>query len=946
MIGSRIGNYRILEKLGQGGMGEVYRAEDERLKRVVAIKVLRHQDREAALRFLQEARAASALNHPNIVQIYELESQDGGDFIVMELAPGRTLAQLLRERLPGIAEALDYASQLASALAAAHAAGIVHRDIKPANIVVSDSGAIKILDFGIAKLEPHAPSGDSTETAAPETVAGSFLGTVAYASPEQAQGRPVDARTDIFSAGAVMYEMLTGARAFDGDSTPGILSKVLRDQPPPIRDLRAEVPPQVARIVDRCLEKDAARRYPSGAELAADLLACRPAPPAGLSRRARLAIAAVLVAAIGSAGWLYYRSSRARWTRNEALPKIRELIGKSDYPAAFDLTRRALSYVPDDPQLKQQWSEVSLPLTMTTTPPGVTVSYRPYGDAALPWRLVGQTPLQNVRVPLAYMRVRLAKEGWEPAEFATHTGFLLNGNLPLSRPGEVTAGMVKVPSQASWAAPNDLMPLPDYFLDKFEVTNREYQQFVDAGGYRDAKNWRHSFLKDHREIPREQALLLFRDTTGRPGPAHWELGAFPKGQAEFPVSGVSWFEAAAYCESVGKTLPTVHHWRKAAAFDVFSDILLFSNFSGTGPARVGANPGITTFGAYDMAGNVKEWCWNQAGELRSILGGGWNEPSYAYRDDDAQDPMKREVAYGVRCAVYPSAVPAAALAPVGPPVRDYSTEKPVSDETFEIFRRMYAYDRTPLNAKTESVDDSNEDWRKQKVSYAAAYGGERIPAYLYLPRNAKPPYQTVLWVPGGYAWMLRNSETGVGTEFFNFLLRTGRAVLYPVYQGTFERHTENGGGPNARRDWTIQFAKDVSRSVDYLESRPDIRSDRLAYYGLSYGGTFGTIFLALEPRLKTGILAAGGLFGDKPPPEADVLNFAPRVRVPVLMLNGRYDFVAPSATLQLPMFRWLGTAEADKRLIQFDTGHMPPVQDLMRETLNWLDRYIGPVPPM
>jgi cephalosporin-C deacetylase-like acetyl esterase len=582
---------------------------------------------------------------------------------------------------------------------------------------------------------------------------------------------------------------------------------------------------------------------------------------------------------------------------------------------------------------------------MTTTPPGVTVSYRPYGDAALPWRLVGQTPLENVRVPLAYMRVRLSKEGWEPMEFATHTGFLLNGNLQLSRRGEVTAGMVKVASQASWAAPNNLMPLPDFFLDKFEVTNREYQQFVDSGGYRDAKNWRHSFLKDHREIPREQALLLFRDTTGRPGPAHWELGAFPKGQADFPVSGVSWFEAAAYCESVGKTLPTVHHWRKAAAFDVFSDILLFSNFSGTGPARVGANAGITSFGAYDMAGNVKEWCWNQAGELRSILGGGWNEPSYAYRDGDAQDPMKREVAYGVRCALYPTPVPAAALAPIGPPERDYSTEKPVSDDTFEIFRRMYAYDRTPLNAKTESVDDSNEDWRKEKVSYSAAYGGERIGAYLYLPRNAKPPYQTVLWVPGGYAWMLRNSETGVGTDFFNFLLRTGRAVLYPVYQGTFERHSEGGGGPNARRDWTIQFAKDVSRSVDYLESRPDIRSDRLAYYGLSTGGTFGTIFLALEPRLRTGILAAGGLFGDKPPPEADVLNFAPRVRVPVLMLNGRYDFVSQPAAVQLPLFRWLGTAEQDKRLIQFETGHMPPVQDLMRETLNWLDRYIGPVPP-
>jgi cephalosporin-C deacetylase-like acetyl esterase len=168
-------------------------------------------------------------------------------------------------------------------------------------------------------------------------------------------------------------------------------------------------------------------------------------------------------------------------------------------------------------------------------------------------------------------------------------------------------------------------------------------------------------------------------------------------------------------------------------------------------------------------------------------------------------------------------------------------------------------------------------------------------------------------------------------------------VLYPVYQGTFERHTESGAGPNAHRDWTIQFAKDVSRSVDFLESRSDIQSARLAYYGLSTGGGFGPIFLALEPRLKTGILAAGGLFSDKQPPEVDILNFAPRVRVPVLMLNGRYDFVAPSATLQQPMFRWLGTPEPAKRLIQFETGHMPPVQDLMREVLNWLDRYIGPV---
>src|SRR5438105_1989409 len=179
-------------------------------------------------------------------------------------------------------------------------------------------------------------------------------------------------------------------------------------------------------------------------------------------------------------------------------------------------------------------------------------------------------------------------------------------------------------------------------------------------------------------------------------------------------------------------------------------------------------------------------------------------------------------------------------------------------------------------------------------------------------------------------------------EFFTFLPRTGRAVLYPVYKGTFERHVD-WTGPNAFRDRTIQWAKDASRSAEFLESRPDVQGSKLAYYGVSMGGTFGPIFLAVEPRLKTGILLSGGLFTDsKAPAEIDILNFAPRVRVPVLMLNGRLDFAMPSE-LQQGMFRLFGTAEPDKRLIQFNTGHIPALQDVTRETLNWLDHYLGPV---
>ena len=470
----------------------------------------------------------AALNHPNIVQVYELESEDGDDFIVMEFVPGRTLAELLRDTRLSLDQALEYANQIASAMAAAHAAGIVHRDIKPGNIMVSDAGVIKILDFGLAKVEKSASLGDTTVTAGAQTGSGTILGTAAYMSPEQAEGKAVDARSDIFSTGALFYEMLTGSRAFDGDSDLEVLSKVFRETPRGIRKLRPEVPGSIARIVGRCLEKDPALRYPSGKELAGELLLCRHPPRARLSAGARGLIAAALVAAIALSGWLYYRNWRARWTRDEALPRIRNLIAKGDYLAAFDLTRTALRYVPDDPQLKQHWSEISLPMILTSTPPGAKVFYKPYGEAGAPWRLVGETPLANVRMPAFFMQVRLEKQGFETAEFATHGVVLVGENIPLSTAGSVPAGMVAAPAQPSWLGPLDIMPLPDYFLDKFEVTNLQFKQFVDAGGYRDSKYWRHPFRSAGRDTSFEEALDPFTRRNRQAGPKRLGTGRIPE----------------------------------------------------------------------------------------------------------------------------------------------------------------------------------------------------------------------------------------------------------------------------------------------------------------------------------------------------------------------------------------------------------------------------------
>jgi serine/threonine protein kinase len=266
VIGETLGHYRIESKLGAGGMGEVYKARDNRLNRFAAIKVLRSDrvvDAERRRRFVQEAQAASALNHPNIVHIYEIDSSADTDFIAMEYVSGKTLDGLIARKGLPVKEVLAYTVQIADALAAAHAAGIVHRDVKPGNVMVTDTGLVKVLDFGLAKLtEPTAASPHGTTvTLETRTSEGTILGTVAYMSPEQAEGKKLDARSDIFSFGAMLYEMITGRRAFSGDSTVSILAAILREEPAPLGRITKDIPRDLERLVARCLRKEPARRF-------------------------------------------------------------------------------------------------------------------------------------------------------------------------------------------------------------------------------------------------------------------------------------------------------------------------------------------------------------------------------------------------------------------------------------------------------------------------------------------------------------------------------------------------------------------------------------------------------------------------------------------------------------------------------------------------------------
>jgi len=268
VIGKTISHYKILEKLGEGGMGVVYKARDTNLDRFVAIKVLPAEkvaDPEPKQRFVQEAKAASSLNHPNIITIYDIGQAEGVDFIAMECVIGNTLDQLIPRHGMRLNEALKCAIQIADALARAHAVGIVHRDLKPGNIIVNEHGLVKVLDFGLAKLteSTSAPEDECTRTMRPTTEEGKIVGTVAYMSPEQAEGKKVDARSDIFSFGSVFYEMVTGGPAFHGGTKASTLAAILKDNPRPAGQLVEGLPREVEKLISRCLRKEVNQRSQS-----------------------------------------------------------------------------------------------------------------------------------------------------------------------------------------------------------------------------------------------------------------------------------------------------------------------------------------------------------------------------------------------------------------------------------------------------------------------------------------------------------------------------------------------------------------------------------------------------------------------------------------------------------------------------------------------------------
>ncbi len=683
---------------------------------------------------------------------------------------------------------------------------------------------------------------------------------------------------------------------------------------------------------------------------------------AGSARGPLIAAAIIVVVGVVAAGWWYAGKDR-RWARDVAMSLVEEHVAAGDYESAYALALEIESVLPDDPDMQEIWESFAWKTSIPSKPQGADVYRRAYSKSDAEWQFLGVTPIHETRIPRGLSLLRFEAAGLQPSLRAVGGGLFATTELPVEN--EPWAGFANVSPgsfhlYAEGAIPADMVHVPgwtevvdgqtvryrDFFLGRHEVTNSEYQAFVDAGGYRRKDLWEYDFVDGENMLEFDEAMKRFVDRTGRPGPAGWEAGTYPEGKADHPVTGISWYEGAAYARFAGFELPTLGHWRRAMAIGLLAWEVPASNLNSDGTVAVGSLNSLGWTGTHDMAGNAREWCFNAAGNTRVIVGASWNELSYMVEDSVSEPhrmpPMDRSPTNGLRLMSTneENAVMVLAMRPV-----EDSEVKPIpeaiSDDVFSAKRSAYDYDRSPLNAKTEGSIDFRH-WTRELVTIDGVSDEYRIPVYLYLPKHGPSRHQTVLFWPGASAQFLETIDDY--PVRLDFLLRNGRAVVFPVLDGMFERRMPSwpDWSTHSGRDLTVREIRELRRVIDYLQTRPDIEADNLGFFGISWGGRVGALVAAVEPRIKAAVLNQAGInAGDHP--DINVVHYLPRVTVPVLHFSGLYDTDFQFETSSKPFFERLGTPAKDKKHVVEPTGHFVPPAVVKGETLDWFDTYLGPV---
>jgi pimeloyl-ACP methyl ester carboxylesterase len=507
--------------------------------------------------------------------------------------------------------------------------------------------------------------------------------------------------------------------------------------------------------------------------------------------------------------------------------------------------------------------------------------------------------------------------------------------------------------QGWYRASNRAPELRDFFIDRYEVSNHDFEEFVRDGGYRRPELWK------GLPTPLGAAMQHFRDSTGLPGPRSWAAGAPPAGRENYPVTDVTWYEAAAFAQWSGKRLPTIFQWEKAGRYpgtrgaaSTFPwgfvaegvDVTERANFLGKGTVPVESMPfGMSTWGAHHMAGNVSEWVRNAMPPGHAARGGSWNDATYAFGQTAAFPQFYSSPTLGFRCVreIAPGDSGDVALneRPVVP------VYKPVDDRTFEELRKQYDYPRSPLSARIIETHDA-PDWRREKIEFD---GGGKTPAiaYLYLPKGFHPPFQVIDFAPAGDVELgLRSLSASVESRL-PAQIRSGRAIFSVAMEGYIDRpRPTQFEVPDSRAseyvDYVVSRVTELRRGLDYLETRKDIDASRIAFEADSAGVWAGVILVAVDHRFRSVLFVGSGIRQREitDATAANRINFLPHITAPKLMLQGRYDESTPYASDFQPLYRLM---PQPKRDVIYEGPHVPPADVYLRESQRWFDETLGKV---
>jgi DNA-binding winged helix-turn-helix (wHTH) protein/dienelactone hydrolase len=714
------------------------------------------------------------------------------------------------------------------------------------------------------------------------------------------------------------------------------------------------------------------------------------APRSPVSGRWRMSSGAIFALALFvgvSVGvWVWQSDVTTRDGEATVLAQVGDLVSQDRYGAAY---ARALPLIRNghrgtQPRLRELWAKIVVPMRPLVAESGATVYFKPYDDPLSEWIGAGVTPLRkSVDAPRGPLRLKVTKPGFRTGYFVVaNPGPSLQTDEPPA-PG-LASDPVPLPLASADALPDDMVRVPATDLPVFvrgwsrdlmgsdrhavaafniqrsEVTNQEFKEFVDAGGYEDSRFWQElKFKEGNRELSWAQVRLRLVDATGRPGPASWQFGTYPRGTAPLPVGGISWYEAVAYARFRDASLPTIHHWARAAMspydawFMTSSAITSRSRVAADGPVPAHEEWGLGPWGTYSMFGNAREWVWNSSGNNGLLMGGAWSDYDPASSMLHTAPPLQRLPEYGLRLMrESPGQVADESLrAPVAIDVVEYE-RKPVSDEVFAAMQFQFTIQHArPREAKVVTVEETPL-WVAEEVvlRYAAQ---DTATLYVVRPRSHGKPLQPILYGPAGDCCAVWRPNRAVLEQLrtMQFVVDGGRALVLPIWTESYERFMPYSADASIRADrersLPVRWQQELSSAIDYLASRDDMDIARIGYFGVSKGANQnGALNLALEPRVHAAVWVSGGLFPDvsNVHPMMDILNYAPRIRIPVLMINGRFDHIYPYERSQKRLFELLGAPADRKSLRLFDVGHFayPPHAVAIAAT-DWLDQYLGPV---